>query len=951
MDNIGNELIFVERKEISPMDSNTVHQLYTMDWARIVKILRTNEYFTTSNQILAEFPTINRENFRQLIKRTVILKNNDAINVLSACNWRCDYSTIEAQELIDLKFINYYFINYFQDGYTYFIIVTEINIAGVNAGVRDQLILKHSPGVLLKNYHFIRSLLALFNYHYEETNNVRNESDENFEISSRISSKNNNYLSQKMISQPDHVKTPLKKYQLADVNWMINREQKSSRFILEEDKIINWGCDLEFNLNIKKDGNPVGFIPKRTIHNYPIEKLNQFDGGISCSEPGLGKTLEHLTLCLSGPTSNLIIVPNHLIDTWTFEYAKHIIPNKNIIFTTAQYGPVNLSKSSMQCLIVISTFDTLTPDLISHTWDRVAVDEFHELFSRKDNLYEKICSINSRYKWAITATPFVNSDMIYNMLNFIARHTIKNKKITKCKMYLDIFTCMFRRNTKESTEQENLLPSIEEIIIVPKFSEKEAHNYNSLGMGLNSNVKSELKIKQGAFCINPNMYFMDQNGIVGNFVYVNELDSEITDMHRMTYEKNKKEMMSNKKSVLHDFHGTTIVITDLIDFKKQILKKFYKNQIKMDSITYIIDELNKDDINDVWSYFMEEDNYLVIKDDRIVINKLTDDDLNYMWTTFINPTKSHTPSILTDIKSIHKMELKVNENKSAMNYYETKLKEINDRMASLATINESGEPLYGIEETKTQDDVSYEKLKDTTECLICLDTVSVDCTMLQCGHIFCRECIMFAIDNGMPKCPTCKMTLKNTKLYSPILKKKISPFNDLINAYGTKIAHLINLCKTKYSSQKIVLYSHSPSLIKNIVDILNNNEIKTITPKSQSTISNTIKQFRDDSTCRIMVLSSEFNASGLTLTFASICIILQPLEGSYSMRKQIEAQLVGRLHRIGQINNVILLRLIISNSIESEIEMENKIIDMIYQTDEQCAPFALKANKRTKIDV
>ena len=40
-----------------------------------------------------------------------------------------------------------------------------------------------------------------------------------------------------------------------------------------------------------------------------------------------------------------------------------------------------------------------------------------------------------------------------------------------------------------------------------------------------------------------------------------------------------------------------------------------------------------------------------------------------------------------------------------------------------------------------------------------------------------------------------------------------------------------------------------------------------------------------------------------------------------------------------------------SNSIESEIEMENKIIDMIYQTDEQSAPFAIKANKKSTIEV
>jgi hypothetical protein len=78
------------------------------------------------------------------------------------------------------------------------------------------------------------------------------------------------------------------------------------------------------------------------------------------------------------------------------------------------------------------------------------------------------------------------------------------------------------------------------------------------------------------------------------------------------------------------------------------------------------------------------------------------------------------------------------------------------------------------------------------------------------------------------------------------------------------------------------------------------------------------------------VLSSDFNASGVDIQFATAIIILQPIRGEYSRIRQIEHQIIGRLSRIGQKNKITLIRLIISNSIETDIIRNNKIIDNEY---------------------
>lgn len=51
-------------------------------------------------------------------------------------------------------------------------------------------------------------------------------------------------------------------------------------------------------------------------------------------------------------------------------------------------------------------------------------------------------------------------------------------------------------------------------------------------------------------------------------------------------------------------------------------------------------------------------------------------------------------------------------------------------------------------------------------------------------------------------------------------------------------------------------------------------------------------------------------------------------------RKQIENQIIGRLHRIGQDKEINFIRLIMMNSIEHDIDKENKINDAIYSNKE-----------------
>ena len=63
--------------------------------------------------------------------------------------------------------------------------------------------------------------------------------------------------------------------------------------------------------------------------------------------------------------------------------------------------------------------------------------------------------------------------------------------------------------------------------------------------------------------------------------------------------------------------------------------------------------------------------------------------------------------------------------------------------------------------------------------------------------------------------------------------------------------------------------------------------------------------------------------AGTNLTKATQVILLDPIYGNYEYRKNQEKQAIGRAHRLGQHNNIKVIRFIIENSIEEEIYVMN----------------------------
>lgn len=224
--------------------------------------------------------------------------------------------------------------------------------------------------------------------------------------------------------------------------------------------------------------------------------------------------------------------------------------------------------------------------------------------------------------------------------------------------------------------------------------------------------------------------------------------------------------------------------------------------------------------------------------------------------------------------------------------------------------------------------------KEDWECAICLAESEdiMDIGITKCGHKFCWECLLFSIENcrrynNMINCPQCKTDLRNDEYFLiKNTKEKVVESNELTELVkktkSSKIGNIINYLKTKLEvNDHCIIFSQWDYLLKKVGDYIKNNGINVVYCSGtiyQKKVS--IKRFNEDSDdTRIIMLSSENSASGLNLTKANKIIFIEPVYGTQIRKVDIENQAIGRANRIGQKNNIEIIKFIIKDTIEEDI--------------------------------
>lgn len=134
-------------------------------------------------------------------------------------------------------------------------------------------------------------------------------------------------------------------------------------------------------------------------------------GGFLCDEMGLGKTVQLVATMLGNPKpKTLIVVPKSIVHQWCSEIEKFAPQLRVFVFD----GPDRPDSCDpmRDYDVVVSPYTLLTTrDTTLHTmaWDRVILDEAHEIRNRQSKTFVSIKGLHTKIRWIVTGTPVFNS--------------------------------------------------------------------------------------------------------------------------------------------------------------------------------------------------------------------------------------------------------------------------------------------------------------------------------------------------------------------------------------------------------------------------------------------------------------------------------------------------------------------------------------------------------------
>lgn len=185
------------------------------------------------------------------------------------------------------------------------------------------------------------------------------------------------------------------------------------------------------------------------------------------------------------------------------------------------------------------------------------------------------------------------------------------------------------------------------------------------------------------------------------------------------------------------------------------------------------------------------------------------------------------------------------------------------------------------------------------ECIICYSEMNEKIAYYKCGHYFCHECVYFIRRGQNFRCPYCRAETSDKELFV-LTKKKSSKYNSKIN----RMLELIN-CK----NEKFIIYTQFEKVLSLLASVFmkEGKPFKIYKPN-----------MRIDPETSLLLINNVNNASGIDLTSFNNIIIFEPFQDEKCI-KYVEQQMIGRIYRIGQKKETNVYRLIIKNTIESDI--------------------------------
>ncbi|KAG5370034.1 ATP-dependent helicase ULS1 [Yarrowia sp. C11] len=287
-----------------------------------------------------------------------------------------------------------------------------------------------------------------------------------------------------------------------------------------------------------------------------------------------------------------------------------------------------------------------------------------------------------------------------------------------------------------------------------------------------------------------------------------------------------------------------------------------------------------------------------------------------------------------------------------------------------------GSPLQADEETSSEapgdayDDAQIsreeKRLAEGFECPICTDTVPQSQVRLfsACGHTICHECSVSYFSSVVtPLCMTCREPISQStmvplrvfqkmhlekksprevtreiqaeqarlKMHREAEKQKAEEEDDERlppSAKALRCVELLQKIKEESPGEKTIIFSQFVSFMNLIGEELDSAGFEYLRYEGSMHAderSRAVTTFREDPNVTVLLISLKAGNVGLTLTAANHVIIMDPFWNPY-----VEEQAMDRAHRIGQLRDVTVHKIVIEKTVEDRIlELQKRKREMI----------------------
>ncbi|SPO20105.1 related to SNF2 family helicase/ATPase [Ustilago trichophora] len=249
------------------------------------------------------------------------------------------------------------------------------------------------------------------------------------------------------------------------------------------------------------------------------------------------------------------------------------------------------------------------------------------------------------------------------------------------------------------------------------------------------------------------------------------------------------------------------------------------------------------------------------------------------------------------------------------------------------------EQLQELQKTETttdpdgEGDTSDPDMQDSgAECKICFDQKE-QIGVLPCYHSFCIDCIETICKDSSrgsnswfesrPRCPACRLVFHPERV-TRVMKRGRSTStegdDEVVGDWSGKITGLILDLKARLredATHKAVIFSHWPKMLAYVRDALWQNDIQAVVFGGKEAMqAEALRAIRDDDHVNVIMVPfrATAGAAGLTLTSCDLAYLMEP-----ALDAALEAQAIGRIHRIGQRRETTIIRVKMRDTVEDAV--------------------------------